>query len=192
MAANVPPIARAARPSRILRCIGKCRSRSDCIDLGPGAVKRRPSALLRHALGWRVGRESHPGVSGLFPHRDRRCGKIWLGKGAERYGNVTGKALALPVDRGPACRAEVEGERVAALRLARPGGRLAGERNLLATKARLVADHSTSAALALQTVAHGDARGLALDGEVELAAAAGGSATGHACSNLPMRHATRA
>src|SRR4029077_20044399 len=78
-----------------------------------------------------------------------------------------------------ACRAEVEGETVAALGRARPRGRLAGECDLLATEARLVADHSAGAALALQTVAHGDARGLAFDGEVELAAAAGGSATGH-------------
>src|SRR4029450_5083624 len=95
------------------------------------------------------------------------------------YGDVTGKTLALPVDRGPACRAEVEGEGVAALGRARPRGRPAGECDLLATEARLVADHSAGAALALQTVAHGDAHRLAFDGEVELAAAAGGSASGH-------------
>src|SRR6476646_8505994 len=110
------------------------------------------SALLWHALGWRLGRESDPGMSGIFPHRDCGPGKIWVGKGADGYGDVTGEALALPVDRGPACRAEVEGETVATLGRARPRGRLAGECDLLATEARLVADHSAGAALALQTV----------------------------------------
>src|SRR5262245_2078820 len=151
------------------------------------------SALLWHALGWRVGRKSEPGVSGLFPPRDRRLGKIWVGKAADGYSDVTRKALAYPIDRGPACRAEVESDGVAALGRARPCGRRAGECDLLATEARLVADHSAGAALARQTVAHGDADRLALNGQIELAAAARGSATGHMNAPIFQRgaHLTR-
>jgi hypothetical protein len=58
--------------------------------------------------------------------------------------------------------------------------------DLLATEARLVADHGTGAALAFQTVTHGNAHGLALNGQVELAAIAGGSATGHKSSDLSV------
>ena len=73
------------------------------LDEEPGKRKHPggdwASALLWRALGWHVGRESDPEMSGIFPHRDRRPGKIWVGKGADGYGDVTGKALALPVDR---------------------------------------------------------------------------------------------
>jgi hypothetical protein len=46
-------------------------------------------------------------------------------------------------------------------------------------EARLVADHGASAALALQAVAHGDARWLALNRDVKLPAVAGGMSGGH-------------
>src|SRR4029078_577120 len=93
-----------------------------------------------------------------------------------------GKAFALPVNGGAAGRAEVEGQCVAALGLARPGGGLAGEGDLLAAGARLVAEHGAGAALALQAVAHGDARGLALNREMELDADAGGASGGYWCT----------
>jgi hypothetical protein len=92
---------------------------------------------------------------------------------------VAGEAFAFPVDGGAAHRAEVEGKLVAALGRARPLGVLAGERDLIAGKARLVGDDRAGAALALQAVAQGDARGLAFDREMELPAAAGGTSGGH-------------
>jgi hypothetical protein len=134
------------------------------------------SALLGRALGWCVRRKNDPGVAGFFPDRDHRRGKIRLGKSADGDGDIARKALTLPVDRGAAGRAEVEGEHIATLGRARPGSGLAGDGDLLAVKPRLIADHGTGAALALQAMAHGDARGLTLDGERELAAAAGGLA----------------
>ena len=118
-------------------------------------------------------------MAGLFPDGDRGRRKIRLGKGADGDGDVAGKALALPVDRGAAGRAEVEGERIATLSRARPRSGLTGEGDLLTAEARLVADHSARAALALQAVTHGDTHGLALDDEIELSAAAGGLADAH-------------
>ena len=56
---------------------------------------------------------------------------------------------------------------------------LPAKRDLLAAEARLVADHAAGASLALQAVAHGDARWFALNGKVKLAAAAGGASGGH-------------
>src|SRR5262249_33106501 len=102
-----------------------------------------------------------------------------IGEGANSDGDVTGKALALPVNRGATGRTEVEAERVPAVGRARPLSGFPREGDLFATKARLVADHGAGAALARQAVTHRDARGLALDGEVELAAAAGGAASSH-------------
>jgi hypothetical protein len=55
---------------------------------------------------------------------------------------------------------------------------LTGEGDLLAAKASLVADHGAGAALALQAVAHRDARWFALNCKLKLPAAAGG-ASGH-------------
>src|SRR5215470_9200855 len=139
----------------------------------------RASAPLRCTLWWCAGRELEPGVAGLFPNRDRGRGKTRICEVADGDGNVTGKALALHIYGGAAGRAEVEGDRVAALGGARPGSGFSGEINLLAAEDRLVADDGAGATLALQTVTHRDARGLALDGEVELAAAAGGVPGGH-------------
>jgi hypothetical protein len=53
-------------------------------------------------------------------------------------------------------------------------------------KARLVADHRPGTALALQAVAHSDARWFALNREVKLPAAAGG-ASGHWLAPTVMR-----
>src|SRR5262249_23920412 len=62
---------------------------------------------------------------------------------------------------------------------ARPLGGLAGKGDLVPVKARLIADHSARATLALEAVAHGDAHRLTLDCEVQLAATAGGIPGGH-------------
>src|SRR5262249_3212500 len=48
-----------------------------------------------------------------------------------------------------------------------------------AAEARLVADRGASASLALQAVAHGDARWFALNRKVKLPATAGGASGGH-------------
>jgi len=73
----------------------------------------------------------------------------------------------------------MKGQYVAAFGSPHPRRSLTGEGDLLATEARLVADHTPGATLALQAVAHGDARWLALDRKVKLPAAAGGASGGH-------------
>jgi hypothetical protein len=72
----------------------------------------------------------------------------------------------------------MKGQRVAAFGCPHPRRSLSGEGDLLAAEARLVADHGAGAALALQAVAHGDARWFTLNRKVKLPAAAGG-ASGH-------------
>jgi hypothetical protein len=67
-------------------------------------------------------------------------------------------------------------ERSAVAGFGRPHPRrgVAGEGDLLAAEARLIADHGAGAALALQAVAHRDARWFALNCKLKLSAAAGG------------------
>ena len=60
-----------------------------------------------------------------------------------------------------------------------PRRSLTGEGNLLAAETRLVADNGAGAALALQAMAHRDARWFALNREVKLSATAGGPSGGH-------------
>src|SRR4051794_593913 len=72
----------------------------------------------------------------------------------------------------------MKGQRVAAFGRPHPRRSLSDDGDLLAGKTRLVADHGAGAALALQAVAHGNARWFALNRKVKLPAAAGG-ASGH-------------
>jgi len=118
-------------------------------------------------------------VPAFLPNRDGRRWKIGIGEGADGHGNQIGKAGVLPIERGAAHRAEAISKHVPALGRARPLARLTGNGDLVPAKPRLVADHGAGAALALQAVAHGDARGFPLDGDVQLAAAAGGVTGGH-------------
>jgi len=136
------------------------------------------SPLLRHALGRRIGRQGHPGVARLLPHPDGRRGEIRIGEVADGNGDVSRKAFALPVNGGPARRTEMKGQRVAAFGRPHPRRGLTGEGDLLAAKARLVADHGPGATLALQAVANRDTRWFALNCKLKLTAAAGG-ASGH-------------
>jgi len=117
-------------------------------------------------------------VTRLLPHRDGWCGEIRFGEVADGNGDISRKAFALPVDGGAACRTEMKGQWVATFGCPHPRRSLTGEGDLLAAEARLVADHGAGAALALQAVAHGDARWFALNRKVKLPAAAGG-ASGH-------------
>ena len=87
---------------------------------------------------------------------DGRRWEVRIGEVADRNGDVSRKAFALPVDSGAACRTEMKGQRVAAFGCSRPHRSLAAEGDLLPAETRLVADHCASAALALQAVAHGD------------------------------------
>ena len=64
-------------------------------------------------------------------------------------------------------------------RQSRPSRGLTGKGDLVELKTRLVADHGAGAALALQAVAHGDARWFTLNRELKLSAAAGGASVGH-------------
>src|SRR5262245_29763456 len=102
-----------------------------------------------------------------------------VGEVADRNGDVFRKAFALPVDGGAARRTEMKGQRVATFGCPHPSRRLTGEGDLLAAEARLVADRGASAALALQAVAHGDARRFALNHKMKLPATAGGASGGH-------------
>jgi len=43
------------------------------------------------------------------------AGNFWIGEVTDGYGDVSGKAFALPVDGGAACRTEIKGQRVPAL-----------------------------------------------------------------------------
>ena len=74
-----------------------------------------------------------------------------------------------------AYRAEMKSQSVAAFCFARPCRSFTRESDLLAAEARLVADHSTGAALALQAMAHGYAYWLTLDRKTKVAAARGGA-----------------
>src|SRR5207245_800798 len=82
-------------------------------------------------------------------------------------------------DGGAACRTEMKGQRVAAFGCSHPRRSLTDEGDLLAAETRLVADHGAGAALALQAVAHGDARWFALNRKMKLPAAACGASGGH-------------
>ena len=81
--------------------------------------------------------------------------------------------------RPAACRTEMKGQRVATFGCPHPLGSLTGKGDLLPSEARLIADHGPGATLALQAMAHRDARRFALDRKVKLPAAAGGVSGGH-------------
>jgi len=115
----------------------------------------------------------------LFPHRDGWRGEIRVGEVADGNGDVSRKAFALPVEGGAACRTEMKGQCVAAFGCPHPRRSLTGEGDLLAAEARLVADHGAGAALALQAMAHGDARWFALNRKVKLSAIADGVSNTH-------------
>ena len=74
---------------------------------------------------------------------------------------------------------KVIGHRIAAFGCPHPRRGITGDGDLLATEARLVADHGAGAALAFQAVTHGDAQWLALNRKVKLPAAAGGVSGSH-------------
>src|SRR6516165_9001175 len=118
-------------------------------------------------------------MAALLPHRDRRRRESRVGKGADGYRDVSGKAFVLPVNGRTACRTEMKGQHVAALGYSNPRRSFTCDGDLFAGKARLVAEHGAGAPLALEAVAHGDAHGLPFNREVELAAAAGGASGGH-------------
>lgn len=124
-------------------------------------------------------------MAALLPHRDRRCREGRIGESADGDGDVAREAFARPIHRGATHRTEAERQRIAACGCARPLRHRAGEGDLVAGKARLVAEHGTGAPLALEAVAHGDAHRLAFNREVELAAIAGGVSGGHGFSNAP-------
>ena len=73
----------------------------------------------------------------------------------------------------------MEGQRLAVFGGPRPYRAPAGEGDLFAAKARLVAEHGAGAALAFQAMAHGNARWFTLDRKVKLPATAGGASGGH-------------
>ena len=88
----------------------------------------------------------------LLPHGDGRSGESRVGKVADRNGDMSWKAFAFPVDGGTAGWTEMKGQGVAAFGCPRPNRSLTGKRDLVAAKARLVADHGPGSALALKAV----------------------------------------
>jgi hypothetical protein len=70
----------------------------------------------------------------------------------------------------------MKGHNVTAVGRPFPRRGFAGNRHLLISEARLVADHGAGTSLACQAVAHSIARGFAFDREVKLTATAGGVA----------------
>ena len=123
-------------------------------------------------------------MAAFLPHRDRRRREGRVGEGADGNSDVAGKPFAGPIHGGATHRTEAEGQRIAACGRARPLRRCAGEGDLLAGKARLVAEHGASAPLALEAVAHRYAHGFAFNREVELAAAAGGALGSHGVGSV--------
>ena len=73
----------------------------------------------------------------------------------------------------------MKGQRVATFGTPRLRRSVTGEADLLASETRLVADHGAGPTLALQAVAHGDARWFTLNRQVKLPAAAGGVSGWH-------------
>src|SRR5262249_62245575 len=102
------------------------------------------------------------------------AGEFRLAKVPNGKSDVSGKAFVLPEDGGAAWRAEIKGKRVAAFGCPHPRRNFTGDGDLLTGEARLVANHGAGAALALQAVAHGDARWFALNRKVKLPAGTGG------------------
>src|SRR6185369_5235193 len=78
------------------------------------APRRKDLPLLCCALWGYVGRQVDPWVTCLLPDRDGRRREIRIGEIADANGNVSRKALALPVNCGTANRAKMKGQRVAA------------------------------------------------------------------------------
>ena len=78
----------------------------------------------------------------------------------------------------------MEGQRATAFGCPHPLRRFTGESNLVEAKARLIADHSARASLALKAVAHGDARRFTFNRKVKLPAATGGVPGGHGAAPL--------
>src|SRR5579863_686047 len=70
--------------------------------------------LLRHAFGRRVGWQGDPGMARLLPHRDGRSGESRVGKVADRNGDMSWEAFAIPVDGRAAGWTKMKGHRVAA------------------------------------------------------------------------------
>jgi hypothetical protein len=103
--------------------------------------------------------------------------KMRVGEVADGDGDVPGKTLILPIDGRAACRTKMKGHDVAAFSRPSPSRGLTAKGDLLKLKARLIADHSSSTALALQAVAHSDARWFALNREVKLSTATGGASS---------------
>jgi hypothetical protein len=73
----------------------------------------------------------------------------------------------------------MKGQPVAAFGYPHPCCGATSEVDLLAAKARLIADHGSSAALALQAVTHRDARWFAFNRQLKLPTTAGGATGGH-------------
>jgi hypothetical protein len=148
--------------------------------------RRKDLPLLCRALWGYVGRQGDPWVTRLLPDRDGWRGEIRIGEIANGNGNVSRKALALPVNCGTAYRAKMKGQRVAAFGCPYPRRCLAGEGDLLAAEARLVANHSARAALTRKAAAHGDAQWFALDRKVKLSATAGRVSGGHEVGSVAV------
>jgi hypothetical protein len=123
-------------------------------------------------------------VACLLPHRDGRCREIRVGEVAYGNGDNSRKAFVLPVDSGAAGRTEIESQRVAAFGRPLPRRRFTAEGDLLAAEPRLVAGDGAGAALALQAMAHGDARWFALNREVKLPATTGGASGRHGVGSV--------
>ena len=90
----------------------------------------------------------------LLPYCDGRRREVWVGEIADGNGHHFWKAVVVPVHGGTANRTEMKGQRMTAFGCSRPRRSLAGDVDLLAAKARLIAGHGTGAALARQAVAH--------------------------------------
>src|SRR5262245_30588019 len=124
-------------------------------------------------------RHHDPAMAPRLIDRAARRAEAGIGESADGDRDEIGIGVDLPVDRRAADRTEIERHGAAFIALALIDGTLAFHAHLRVGVARLGAEHAAGAALAFQAVADGNAHRLALAGDAELAATAGGMTGGH-------------
>src|SRR6516162_11677480 len=105
------------------------------------------SPLLRCSLCWGIWGQVNPRMARLLPDGEGRRRETRVGKVADGNADESRKACVFPENSGPACWTEMKGHYVAALGRPFPRRGFSGNRHLLISEPRLVADHGAGASL---------------------------------------------
>ena len=152
----------------------------------PAFARQRPRRAGRSVLvALDPVRQTDPAVPPGLPDRDRGRPERGIGEDADGHRDELGIGAADVVDGGAAVGAERERPRLAVVGDAHVVARLPGDLDALAREARLVAEGAARAPLAGEAVADRDPDRIALGGEAELAAAAGGLPSRHGAEHRP-------